>query len=236
MVPFRCARTRSLSTNPGRPEANGAQRGEENRRHRRAGRRPCRHCGPGRPRRRATAVCAAPAPGALRDPHQPGPQRPGRSRLARARQADAAAVATPARVRLGDLARIWSGRTPRSSRSPAPSGWPPAAPRPSWPRALQSHYARVRATTPASAPLRPRPRHYARVRDEPSALIRESLTIWGDIHPHPGQLLIQLDPLTVPRRPQALAAFCRQLNTAQTATQAPSSSFAPRSNPTPDPA
>ena len=79
--------------------------------------------------------------------------------------------------------------------------------------------------------------HYARVRDEPGAFIRESFTISGDIHPpHPGQLLILLDPLTAPRRAQALAALCRQLNTAQTATQAPSSSFATKSNPHPDPA
>jgi hypothetical protein len=33
--------------------------------------------------------------------------------------------------------------------------------------------------------------------------------------PRPGQLLIRLDPLTAPRRTQALAALCDQLSQAQ---------------------
>ena len=53
--------------------------------------------------------------------------------------------------------------------------------------------------------------HYARAGDEAYALIREALTIPGDIIPSPGELLIQLDPLTAPRRTQALAALCDQL-------------------------
>ena len=110
--------------------------------------------------------------------------------------------------------RIWSGWSP--SRSPRPSGWPPAAPRPPWP-------APSKATTPASATS------LARSSANPSPSPATST-------PHPGQLLILLDPLTAPRRAQALAALCRQLNTAQTATQAPSSSFATKSNPHPDPA
>jgi len=52
--------------------------------------------------------------------------------------------------------------------------------------------------------------HYARVGDEAYALIREALTASGDIHPGPG-VLIRLDPLTAPRRTQALAALCDQL-------------------------
>jgi hypothetical protein len=32
------------------------------------------------------------------------------------------------------------------------------------------------------------------------------------LHPGPGQLLIRLDPLTAPRRTQALAALCDQLS------------------------
>jgi hypothetical protein len=62
--------------------------------------------------------------------------------------ADAAAVATPARGRSAIWPRIWSGWTPRSSRSPTPSGWPPATPRPFCPRPPK--------------PLRPRPRRARR--------------------------------------------------------------------------
>jgi hypothetical protein len=57
--------------------------------------------------------------------------------------------------------------------------------------------------------------HYARVGDEACALIREALTISGDIRPADGGLLIRLDPLTAPRRTQALAALCDHLNQAQ---------------------
>ena len=52
---------------------------------------------------------------------------------------------------------------------------------------------------------------YARAGDEAYALIREALTISGDIRPGPGELVIRLDPLTAPRRTQALAALCEQL-------------------------
>ena len=57
--------------------------------------------------------------------------------------------------------------------------------------------------------------HYARASDEAYALIREALTVSGDICPGPGGLFIRLDPLTAPRRTQALAALCDQLNHAQ---------------------
>ena len=57
--------------------------------------------------------------------------------------------------------------------------------------------------------------HYARAGDEAYALIREALAGSGDICPGNGQLLIRLDPLTAPRRTQALATLCDQLNQAQ---------------------
>jgi transposase len=57
--------------------------------------------------------------------------------------------------------------------------------------------------------------HYARAGDEAYAVIREALVTSGDICPGNGQLLIRLDPLTAPRRTQALAALCDQLNQAQ---------------------
>jgi len=71
---------------------------------------------------------------------------------------------------------------------------------------------------------------YARAGDEAYALIREALTTSGDIRPGDSELLIQLDPLTAPRRTQALAALCDQLNQARPATPAPISSCATRSN------
>jgi transposase len=57
--------------------------------------------------------------------------------------------------------------------------------------------------------------HYARAEDEACALTREALTASGDIYPGNGQLLIRLDPLTAPRRTQAIGALCDQLNHAQ---------------------
>ena len=74
--------------------------------------------------------------------------------------------------------------------------------------------------------------HYARAGDEAYALIREALTASGDISPGNGELLIRLDPLTAPRRTQALAALCDQLTAARPAIPAPISSCATRSNPT----
>jgi transposase-like protein len=58
--------------------------------------------------------------------------------------------------------------------------------------------------------------HYARAGDEAYALIREALTTSGDISPGNGELLIRLDPLSAPRRTQALAALCGQLTAAGT--------------------
>jgi transposase-like protein len=57
--------------------------------------------------------------------------------------------------------------------------------------------------------------HYARASDEAYALIREALTASGDITPGHGELLIRLDPLTAPRRTQALATLCGQLTQAE---------------------
>ncbi len=91
--------------------------------------------------------------------------------------------------------RTWSAWKPRSSRSPTPSGWPP-----------------TNAETALARTLHER---YARVGDEAYALIREALATCGDIIPGDGQLLIRLNPLTAPRRTQALAALCDQLNHAR---------------------
>ncbi len=110
-------------------------------------------------------------------------------------QAEQAAAATPARVPLGAL-------SPDMVRLEA--------------EAKQiTHAIRMAAYNTETALARALDGHYARAGDEAYALIREALTISGDIIPGPGQLLIRLDPLTAPRRTKALAALCDQLNQAQ---------------------
>jgi hypothetical protein len=54
-----------------------------------------------------------------------------------------------------------------------------------------------------TTPARALDGHYARASDEAYALIREALTISGDIQPGDGQLLIRLDPLPAPRHTRA---------------------------------
>jgi hypothetical protein len=108
--------------------------------------------------------------------------------------AEAAAAATPARVRLGDLA-------PDMVRLDAETK-------------QITHAIRMAAYNTETILARALDGHYARARDEAYALIREALAASGDICPGPGQLLIRLDPLTAPRRTQALAALCDQLNQA----------------------
>ena len=97
----------------------------------------------------------------------------------------------PARVRLGDLA-------PDMVRLDAETK-------------QITHAIRMAAYNAETTLARALDGHYARAGDEAYALIREALTTSGDIRPGPGQLLIRLDPLTAPRRTQALAALCDQL-------------------------
>jgi transposase-like protein len=114
-------------------------------------------------------------------------------------KADTAAAATPSRVPLGTLA-------PDMMRLEA--------------EVKQiTHAIRMTACNAETALARALDGRYARAGDEAYALIREALTTSGDICPGPGQLLIRLDPLTAPRRTQALAALCDQLN--QTASRYP---------------
>jgi len=77
-----------------------------------------------------------------------------------------------------------------------------------------THAIRMAAYNAETALARALHGHYARASDEAYALIREALTISGDIRPDPGELVIRLDPLTAPRRTQALAALCDQLTAA----------------------
>ncbi len=108
--------------------------------------------------------------------------------------AEAAAAATPARVRLGDLA-------PDMVRLDAETK-------------QITHAIRMAAYNAETLLARALDGHYARASDEAYALIREALATSGDICTGNGELLIRLDPLTAPRRTQALAALCEQLNQA----------------------
>ena len=109
--------------------------------------------------------------------------------------AEDAAAAVPARIRLGEIA-------PDMVRLEA--------------EVKQiTHAIRMAAYNAETTLARALDGHYARAGDEAYALIREALTASGDICPGNGQLLIRLDPLTAPRRTQALAALCDQLNQTQ---------------------
>ena len=110
-------------------------------------------------------------------------------------EADSAAVSVPARIPLGTLA-------PDMVRLDAETK-------------QITHAIRMAAYNAETTLARALDGHYARAGDEAYALIREALTVSGDICPGSGQLLIRLDPLTAPRRTQALAALCHQLNQAQ---------------------
>jgi hypothetical protein len=106
--------------------------------------------------------------------------------------AEEAAAAIPARIRLGDLA-------PDMVRLEA--------------EVKQiTHAIRMAAYNAETALAAALDGHYSRARDEAYALVREALLTSGDIIPGDGELLIRLDPLTAPRRTNALAALCDQLN------------------------
>ena len=78
-----------------------------------------------------------------------------------------------------------------------------------------THAIRMAAYNAETAMARTLDGHYARAGDEAYAVVREALAASGDIIPGDGELLIRLDPLTAPRRTQALAALCDQLNHAR---------------------
>jgi hypothetical protein len=109
--------------------------------------------------------------------------------------AAAAAAAVPARIRLGEI-------TPDMIRLEADVK-------------QITHAIRMASYNAETTLARRLDGHYARAGDEAYAVIREALLTSGDICPGNGQLLIRLDPLTAPRRTQALAALCDQLNQAQ---------------------
>jgi hypothetical protein len=109
-------------------------------------------------------------------------------------EAGRAAAAVPARIRLGDLA-------PDMMRLEAGVK-------------QITHAIRLAAYNAETTLARILNGRYARAGDEAYALIREALAASGDIIPRCGELLVRLDPLTAPRRTQALATLCDQLNQA----------------------
>jgi len=109
--------------------------------------------------------------------------------------AEQAAAAIPARIPLGTL-------TPDMARLDAETK-------------QITHAIRMAAYNAETILARALHGHYARASDEAHALIREALTGSGDICPGNGELLIRLDPLTAPRRTQALAGLCDQLTAAR---------------------
>ena len=109
--------------------------------------------------------------------------------------AEDAAAAVPARTRLGDI-------TPGMARLETEIK-------------QITHAIRMAAYNAETTLARALNGCYARAEDEAYALIREALVISGDIIPGHGELLIRLDPLTAPRRTQALAALCHQISQAR---------------------
>jgi transposase-like protein len=162
--------------------------------------------------RRAEALAAAAEAGrdaALLELRSPGPGRaalitnqmlnalsaPVETAYTELDEAERSAAAVPPRIRLGDLA-------PDMIRLEA--------------EVKQiTHAIRMAAYNAETTLARALHGRYARAGDEAYALIREALTASGDIIPGGGQLLVRLDPLTAPRRTQALAVLCDQLNQAQ---------------------
>ena len=110
-------------------------------------------------------------------------------------EAEQAAAATPARIRLGDIAPDMARLETEVKQI--------------------THAIRLAAYNAETTLARALHGHYARAEDEAYALIREALTTSGDIIPGHGELLIRLDPLTAPRRTRALAALCQQLSQAR---------------------
>ena len=86
---------------------------------------------------------------------------------------------------------------------------------------LITHAVKMAAFNTENALARLLHRNYARAGDEAYALIREALAASGDIIPGENTLTIRIGPLSAPRRTQAIAAICDQLN--QTRTRYPGS-------------
>ena len=195
--PVRPGRPRLLRRRPGRPGPDGAQPGQEDRgRPGQAGR--SRRPGGRAARDAALLQLRSPAPGQaayLTNQVINALAAPVEAAWRELDEAEQAAAAIPARIPLGTLA-------PDMVRLDAETK-------------QITHAIRMAAYNAETALARALDGHYARAGDEAYALIREALTTSGDICPGNGELLIRLDPLTAPRRTQALAALCDQLTAAR---------------------
>jgi hypothetical protein len=58
--------------------------------------------------------------------------------------------------------------------------------------------------------------HYARADHEARALLREAMTLSGDLQIIGETVHLRLDPASAPRRSRALAALCAQLTATET--------------------
>jgi hypothetical protein len=83
-------------------------------------------------------------------------------------------------------------------------------------RELLTHAIRMTAYNSESTLVRMLRPHYARAEDEARALLREAMTLSGDLHIIGDTLHVTLDPATAPRRSRALHALCQQLTATET--------------------
>ena len=83
-------------------------------------------------------------------------------------------------------------------------------------RKLITHAIRITAYNAETTLMRMLRPHYARAEDEARALLREAMTLSGDLHITGDTLHVTLDPATAPRRSRALHALCQQLTATET--------------------
>jgi transposase-like protein len=83
-------------------------------------------------------------------------------------------------------------------------------------RKLLTHAIRMAAYNAESTLARMIRPHYARAEDEARALLREAMTLSGDLQITGDTTHVRLDPASAPRRSRALAALCAQLTATET--------------------
>jgi transposase-like protein len=83
-------------------------------------------------------------------------------------------------------------------------------------RKLLTHAIRMAAYNAESTLARMIRPHYARAEDEARALLREAMTLSGDLQITGDTMHVRLDPASAPRRSRALAALCAQLTATET--------------------
>ena len=112
-------------------------------------------------------------------------------------------------------------RTARDTRAHTPSHLPLGTVRPDArlldeERKLLTHAIRMAAYNAESTLTRIITPHYSRADDEARALIREAMTLSGDIRITGDTLHVSLDPATAPRRSRAIHALAQMLTATET--------------------